>query len=565
MQVNDVSVSSIGDGGPGVVYQVYPRSFRDATGDGIGDIPGIIEKLDYLCELGVDTIWFSPFFKSSQVDQGYDISDFCDIAPEHGTMADFDLLLEEMHARKMKMILDFVLSHTSVDHPWFRESASSKDNPKRNWYIWCDGKKPGGNKPPNNWKAMTGGPAWRYFQNTDQWVYFHFLPCEIDLNYRDPEVKKTMMDVMRFWLDKGVDGFRLDLLHAIYEDEQLRDNPFSWRLLPSDKSTSLLFRSHKYDLNLPETYSFAVELRNLVDEYEPKRFLIGEVFGTMEELRHYYGPHSTGLHMVFLFEFTSTPFRPRRFAKIINRIEEALPDPHTPTYVFGNHDRMRLMTRLGNNEQKAKVAATMQFTLRGVPFIYYGEEIGMPNARINLKTSKDPIGRKYAWLPFSQIKSLGFSLSRDGCRTPMQWDDGQNAGFSANSSVRPWVGISPSYRVVNVKKEKSDPHSLWNCYHRLIQLRRQNSALKRGSLEFVPLGKLSKKCLAYKRIYNDQEAFIYLNFSKRPLRLECPVVRMKVLFSTTPARENIMVEGDGFMTLAPLEGIIFCGSYPGVC
>lgn len=189
----------------------------------------------------------------------------------------------------------------------------------------------------------------------------------------------------------------------------------------------------------------------------------------------------------------------------------------------------------------------------------------MPNARINLKTSKDPIGRKYAWLPFSQIKSLGFSLSRDGCRTPMQWDDGQNAGFSDNSSVRPWVGISPSYRVVNVKKEKSDPHSLWNCYHRLIQLRRQNSALKRGSLEFVPLGKLSKKCLAYKRIYNDQEAFIYLNFSKRPLRLECPVVRMKVLFSTTPARENIMVEGDGFMTLAPLEGIIFCGSYPGVC
>jgi len=557
MQISNVRVSDLGERRPGVVYQVYPRSFKDTTGNGIGDIPGIVVKLDYLKELGVDTIWFSPFFRSPQIDQGYDISDFCNIAPEHGKMADFDLLLNEMHARNMKMILDFVLSHTSIEHPWFLESASSKDNPKRNWYIWRNGKKPDGRKPPNNWRAMTGGPAWQYFRNTDQWAYFHFLPCEVDLNYREPEVKKTMMGIMRFWLDKGVDGFRLDLLHAIYEDERLRDNPLSWRLLPSDKSTSLLFRSHKYDLNLPETYSFAVELRKIVDEYEPKRFLIGEVFGTMEELRHYYGPHSTGLHMIFLFEFTSTAFRPHRYTKLIRRIEEVLPEPHTPTYVFGNHDRMRFITRLGNDTRKAKIAATMQFTLRGIPFIYYGEEIGMPNSKINLKTSKDPIGRKYAWLPFSQIKGLGFSISRDGCRTPMQWDDGPNASFSFNPSTQPWLDISPSYWNLNVKNEKADPNSLWNCYRRLIHLRRENSALQRGAFKFISVGKLGKKCLAYRRIYQNQEIFVYLNFSKKSLRLSCPVGETDVLFSTRPTRKDIPVEADGSMTLAPLEGIIF--------
>lgn len=543
-----------------MVYQVYPRSFRDASGNGIGDIPGIIEKLDYLADLGVDTIWFSPFFKSPQRDQGYDISDFRDIAPEHGTMADFDLLLNRMHARKMKMVLDFVLVHTSIDHPWFRESASSRDNPKRNWYIWRDGKKPGGRKPPNNWRAMTGGRAWLYFPNTDQWVYFHFLPCSIDLNYRNAEVRETMMDTMRFWLDKGVDGFRLDLLHAIYEDEQLRDNPLSWRLLPSDRSTSALFRSHKYDLNLPEAYAFAVDLRRLVDEYGPNRFLIGEVFGSMEELRHYYGPDSTGLHMVFLFEFASTPFRPHRYAKLIDRIERALPEPDTPTYVFGNHDRMRLITRLNNDRDKAKVAATMQLTLRGVPFIYYGEEIGMANARINLKESRDPVGRKYSWLPSFTIERLGFSLTRDGCRTPMQWDDGPNAGFSADPAAVPWLTIPNVYREVNVAGERADPNSLWSCYRQLIQLRRDHSALRMGLLNLIPMGRLGKKCLAYRRTYRDEEIFVYLSFSKKPLQLKCPVGHGDVLFSTSAVRNEVLREPDGFMILAPFEGVVFAPS-----
>lgn len=540
-----------------MVYHVYPRSFRDSSGDGIGDIPGIIEKLDYLADLGVDAIWFSPFFRSPQRDQGYDISDFCDIAPEHGTMADFDRLLKEMHARGMKMILDLVLCHTSIDHPWFRGSASSRDNPKRNWYIWRDGRKPGGRKPPNNWKAMTGGPAWLYFSNTDQWVYFHFLPSQIDLNYREPDVKRTMMDIMRFWLDKGVDGFRLDLLHALYEDEQLRDNPLSWHFLPSDKSTSALFRSHKYDLNMPETYAFAVELRRLIDEYEPKRLLIGEVFGTMDELRHYYGPDSTGLHMVFLFEFTSTPFRPQRYAKLICRVEKALPAPDLPTYVFGNHDRMRLMTRLNHHTGKAKIAATMQLTLRGVPFIYYGEEIGMPNSRIKLRESRDPVGRKYAWLPAFQIKTLGFSLSRDGCRTPMQWDDGSNAGFSSNPAAVPWLPVHPGHEDVNVAAQQADPNSLWNCYRRLIALRKECSALRVGAFDLIPVGKPSKKCLAYRRTHYESTVFVYLNFSGKELRLRCPVENPDLLFSTYEERNEMLTAPDGRLILAPFEGIVF--------
>jgi len=304
-----------------VVYQIYPRSFKDSIGNGIGDIQGIIEKLDYLEDLGIETIWFSPFFESPQQDYGYDVSDFRQIEPSYGSMNDFDKLLKEMHNRNMKIVLDLVLNHTSIKHPWVIESASSKDNPKRNWYIWRDGKKSGGRKPPNNWKALPGGPAWLYYENTDQWVYFHFLPFQPDLNYRNPEVKKEMFDTIRFWLDKGVDGFRLDILHSIYENEDLRDNPITW-MLYSDKKAASYFQHHKYDLNLPETFNFTLELRNIMDEYEPERFLVGEVFGHIEELRKYYGPNNNGLHMVFLFEYTSSAlkFNPKKISKVISRI-----------------------------------------------------------------------------------------------------------------------------------------------------------------------------------------------------------------------------------------------------
>jgi len=541
-----------------VVYQIYPRSFKDTTGNGIGDLQGVIEKLDYLQELGIETIWFSPFFKSPQADHGYDITDFCDIAPEYGSMSDFDKLLKEMHDRDMKIVLDFVLNHTSVEHPWFKESASSRDDPKRDWYIWRDGKRSYGKKPPNNWKTMTGGSAWLYYDNTDQWVYFHFLPSMIDLNYRNPEVKKTMFNVMRFWLNKGVDGFRLDILHAIYEDEQLRNDSFTWKILPSDKSTATLFKAHKYDLNLPETFDFAMELRKVMDEFEPERFLVGEVFGTTEELRKYYGPNNNGLHMAFLFEFTSAPFKPQKYSQIIRSIENALPFPYTPTYVYGNHDRMRFITRLNHDFKKAKLAATMQLTLRGVPFIYYGEEIGMPNTKFKLKTSQDPIGRKLSWVPISQIKGLGFSLTRDGCRTPMQWNDGPNAGFSSDLNIKTWLRVSNSYKKINVAREIKNPGSLLNCYKRLLKIRRENIILQEGKFEFIEMKNLKKKCLAYRRIHNNQEIFTYLNFSKDLLKLDCPVKKPTLLFSTLANRVALNVNSNNnIMKLTPFEGIIF--------
>ncbi|MEJ2296219.1 MAG: alpha-amylase family glycosyl hydrolase, partial [Candidatus Lokiarchaeota archaeon] len=352
-----------------VVYQIYPRSFRDTTGNGIGDLQGIIEKLDYLENLGVETGWFSPFFKSPQKDHGYDVSDFRDIDPVYGTMNDFDILLESMHKRNMKMVLDLVLNHTSDEHPWFMESASSRDNPKRDWYIWADGKKSNGKKPPNNWKALPGGKAWKYDENTEQWYYFHFLPFQPDLNYRNPEVKEEMFDTIRFWLDKGVDGFRLDILHSIYEDPSLRDDEFSWHLFPSDKRVELLFRRHKYDLNLPETVDFAFELRSIIDEYQPERFLVGEAYGSIEEMSKYYGPKNDGLNLCFLFEFMDSKIEPKAYRKVITRIEKSLPYPYTPTYVYGNHDRIRYISRVDNDSKRAKLLATMQLTLRGVPFI----------------------------------------------------------------------------------------------------------------------------------------------------------------------------------------------------
>jgi oligo-1,6-glucosidase/alpha-glucosidase len=540
-----------------MIYQIYPRSFKDSTGDGIGDLRGVIENLDYLQELGVNTVWFSPFLKSPQDDFGYDVSDYYDISPEYGTMADFDELMQEMHARDMKMILDLPLNHTSVEHPWFQESASSRNNPKRDWYIWRDGKKPGGKAPPNNWKAIPGGSAWRYYANTDQWVYFHFLPFQPDLNYRHPEVKEAMFNVMRFWLDKGVDGFRLDMFYAVYKDEPLRNDSFSWALLPSDKTTASLFTAHKYDLNLPETYDFALELRELVDKYQPERLLLGEVFGHIEEIRRYYGPENNGLQLVSLFEFTSTPFKPDKYAKVISRIEKALPPPYTPTYVLSNHDRVRFVTRLKNNPEKAKIAATMQLTLRGVPIIYYGEEIGMPNSEFEPSMSLDPIGRKFAWAPGWLTKLLGLMLTRDGCRTPMQWSDTPTSGFSNNPDATTWLKISDNYKEINVTGESKDPGSVLNCYQRLLKLRKEKEVFQAGTFEFIGLGNLKRKCLAYRRIYKRQTIFIYLNFSKDVLKLEYPAEKPELLFSTKVDRATLGTDSsDVSFTLAPFEGII---------
>ncbi|MFX1572003.1 MAG: alpha-glucosidase [Promethearchaeota archaeon] len=542
-----------------VVYQIYPRSFKDSTGNGIGDLMGIIEKLDYLQDLGIETIWFSPFFESPQQDHGYDITNFREIDPVYGTMEDFDKLLERIHDREMKIVLDLVLNHTSIKHPWFIQSASSKDNSKRNWYIWRDGKKQGGKKPPNNWKAIPGGPAWKYHENTDQWYYFHFLPFQPDLNYRNPKVKEEMFDTMRFWLDKGVDGFRLDILHSIYEDELLRNNPFSWNLALSDKKPACYFQYHKYDLNLPETFELTIELRNIMEEYDPERFLVGEISGSIENVRKYYGPNNNGLHMAFLFEFTSTPFNSKKYRKVISRIEKVLAFPYTPTFVYSNHDRTRHISLLKENIKKAKILAALQLTLRGVPFIYYGEEIGMSNIKFKLKTSEDPLGQKFSKFPFPQIaRILGLSLTRDSCRTPMQWNAEPNAGFTSNPEITTWLKISENYKKINVYNEENDANSLLNCYKQLINVRRESIPLQNGVFHLIDLGKVNKKCIAYNRIYEMHEIYVYLNFSNKELLVEKPTQKPALIFSTLANRKALNPDAyDGNIKLSPLEGVIF--------
>ncbi len=544
-----------------VVYQIYPRSFKDSTGNGIGDLKGVIEKLNYLKELGVETIWLSPFFESPHQDHGYDITNFRKIDPLFGTMEDFDILLKEIHDRDMKIVLDLVLNHTSSEHPWFIESASSKDNPKREWYIWRDGKKSGGKKPPNNWKSILGGPAWKYYHNTDQWFYFHFLPFQPDLNYRNPEVKEEMFNTMRFWLEKGVDGFRLDILHAIFEDIELKDNPFTWTIAESDKKSASLFQLHKYDANLPETYHFVVKLRKLMEEYKPERFLVGEVFGNLEEVKRYYGINNNGLHMIFLFEFTSNvlSFKAKKIKKIISKIEKTFPIPYTPTFVYGNHDRDRYISRLNNNVKKAKILATLQLTLRGVPYIYYGEEIGMSNGKFKLKSSEDPIGRRLSKFPFPTIaKIIGFSLTRDRCRTPMQWDGRANAGFTFSPEVKTWLKINDNYEKINVSNEEKYNDSLFNCYKSLIKVRKENISLLEGTFHFIESEKSSKKCIIYKRIHERQEIFVYLNFSNKVILLKTPIQEPTLVYSTISNRKALnSILYNGNIKLLPFEGIIF--------
>jgi glycosidase len=409
------------------IYQIYPRSFMDSNGDGIGDLRGIISKLDYIQDLGFESIWLSPFFASPQGDFGYDVSDYYAVAPEYGSLADVEDLIDEVHSRGMRILFDLVLNHTSVEHPWFRESRSSRNNPKRDWYIWRDGR---GKRPPNNWKAVVGGSGWHHDGATEQWYYASFLPFQPDLNYRNPDVKAAMFDVVRYWLDKGVDGFRLDIFHCIYKDAQFRDNPFVLRFVPSEDLTTGFFQRWEYNLHRPENFALAQELRAFGDSYTPERVLLGELFGDDDTIRKYLGKQLDGLHLAFLWDLLKLKTDARFFRSVIRHHETRYPAPYTPVYVFGNHDQKRLISRIGNDVSKAKLLALFQFTVRGVPVTYYGEEIGMAEARFPARKAQDPLGRRYGWAPDFLVDLLDLYLNRDGCRTPMQWDDSENGGFA---------------------------------------------------------------------------------------------------------------------------------------
>jgi alpha-glucosidase len=483
----------------GVLYQIYPRSFQDSDGNGVGDLKGIIERLPYLTELGVDALWLSPIFVSPMADFGYDIADYTAIDPLFGTMEDFDALVAAAHGRGLKVLLDFVPNHSSDRHPWFAESRSSRTNPKRDWYIWRDPAPDGG--PPNNWQSEFGGSAWAFDAASGQYYYHAFLAAQPDLNWRNPQVRAAMHDVLRFWLRRGVDGFRVDVIWHLMKDEQFRDNPPNpdyregqpphWRYVPL------------YSADRPEVHDVIRGLRSVIDEF-PERVLIGEIYLPIERLVAYYGRDLSGAHLPFNFSLLETPWQVRAVAALIDRYEAALPPGGWPNWVLGNHDRPRVASRIG--AEQARVAAVLLLTLRGTPTLYYGDEIGMHQVPIRPDQVRDPFEKNVP----------GLGLGRDGCRTPMQWDASPFAGFSA---VEPWLPVAADSAAANVTCEQDDPGSLLNLYRRLIALRRARPPLRQGRYRPLPAGGDS---LAYLRESDDDRVLVALNFSANPAIIELP-------------------------------------------
>ncbi len=529
------------------VYQIYPRSWFDTDGDGIGDIQGIIAKLDYLKDLGFETIWISPYTQSPQRDFGYDVSNYTAISPQYGTMELFEKLLQEIHHRNMKLVFDLVMNHTSDEHEWFKESASSRTNPKADWYVWRDGKGENGMKRPNNWRAMSGNWAWTYNSTRKQFYYNAFLPFQPDLNYHNPEVKRAMFDVARFWLAKGVDGFRLDIISAIYEDSTFKNNPASIHAMPSDKSLTIYFQHLSNNFLQEQSFEFATELRSVIDEFHnPDRFLLGESHGNenvINKFCDYKG--KKGLKAVFLFKAVSTPFKATPFRNMIGRFEAAFPEPLIPTLVFANHDRTRVITRLGGSIEKAKLLALFQFTARGIPFTYFGEEIGIPRVRIPLKEGLDAIAIQHKNLPQGLVNMTIETLNRDECRTPMLWNGKPNAGFCAEGK-KTWLPVAAKYKDINVEKQLSEHNSQINFFKKVIHLRNEIPALHQGSLE-IAKDLCTRKILAYYRMADGKKYLVLLNMSKS--KIKNPVANGTMLISTHTANEQPVLQ--------PYEGRVF--------
>jgi len=530
------------------IYQIYPRSFADANNDGIGDLRGVISRLNYIQDLGFETIWISPFFCSPQQDFGYDISNYLDIAPEYGTLADADEMIREIHARGMRVLFDLVLNHTSIEHPWFRESRSSRNNPKRDWYIWRDGR---GKHPPNNWKAIPGGSGWHYDEHTGQWYYASFLPFQPDLNWRNPAVKKAMFKSVRFWLDRGVDGFRLDIFHSIYKDQKFTDNPFSWRYLPKDDQYGF-FQVWKNSLNQPEVFKLAKELRALLDTYQPERMLIGEVFGSIENQKRFLGENLDGLHLTFLWELLNLKSTASFLRTVVQNYEKNYPAPYTPVYVYGNHDCKRLISLTNDDMRIAKLLAMFQLTVRGVPVIYYGEEIGMADGNFPAKTALDPIGRRFKWVPRFLVNLLDLYINRDGCRTPMQWNAGPNAGF-CDADVTPWLPVHENRDIANVQDQLEQDDSLINLYRDLLHLRRESTALRTGKLELIADPAMDKNILAYKRTAHEQTIMVVLNFGNQAAQFRNPTGCDQTLLAVSIDQ----LDNPRNIQLPPFAGIIF--------
>jgi alpha-glucosidase len=503
-----------------ILYQIYPCSFQDANGDGVGDLAGIRTRLAHLSELGVDALWLSPIFASPMADFGYDIADYSAIDPLFGTMADFDNLLADAHAHGLKVVLDFVPNHTSIEHPWFKQSRASRNDAKRDWYIWRDAAPGGG--PPNNWLSEFGGPAWTFDKTTGQSYYHAFLAAQPDLNWRNPQVVAAMHDVMRFWLKRGVDGFRVDALWHLIKDDQLRANPENPDFRPGDPPHRRLLPLYSGDR--PEVQDALRGMRQVIDEF-PDRLLIAEVYLPFARLMAYYGRDLSGAHLPFNFALLSAPWRARDIAKLIDEYEAALPPGAWPNWVLGNHDRPRVLSRVG--ERQARVAAMLLLTLRGAPTLYFGDEIGLPQAVITPERVQDPFEQNVP----------GLGLGRDGCRTPMQWDASRFAGFS---KAEPWLPLTEDFATRNVANERADKASLYNLYRRLIALRRAHPALAVGS--YAPVA-ADGNVLAYLRERAGERFFVALNFGPRPALAVLPKGSGTVALSVLGGRGGERVRG----------------------
>jgi len=512
----------------GVIYQVYPRSFQDSNGDGIGDLAGITSRLPYLAGLGIDAVWLSPIYPSPMADFGYDVADYCDIDPMFGTLGDFKQFADRAHELGLKVLLDFVPNHSSDRHPWFEESRSSRENPKRDWYLWRDPAADGG--PPNNWLSRMGGSAWEWDERTGQYYYHAFLREQPDLNWRNPQVRRAMDDVLRFWLDRGVDGFRVDVLWLLIKDSQFRDNPPNPAYEPGKPEHHQQLQTYTEDH--PEVHEIVRSMRATLDEYG-ERVLIGEIYLPVPQLVRYYGANGDGADMPFNFQLLNAAWNAGEIARMIRDYESALPEHAWPNWVLGNHDNPRVASRVG--EVQARVAAVLLLTLRGTPTLYYGDEIGMTDGEIPPDQVQDP----------AEIRQPGIGQGRDPERTPMQWDAAlPGAGFT---NGRSWLPISTD---TSVRAQDGDPSSMLSLYRRLLELRRSNAALVQGAIENVAA---SGDVLTFERHYRGQRLFIALNMGAADAVMQ-PRSGV-VLLSTLAGREGQALPESGYR-LAGSEAII---------
>jgi alpha-glucosidase len=494
-----------------VIYEIYPRSFQDSNGDGIGDLDGIIQRLDYLVKLGVNAIWVAPIYRSPMADFGYDVADYCDLDPIFGAMEDFDRLLTEAHRRNLKVILDFVPNHSSDQHPWFIESRSSRESAKRDWYLWRD--------EPNNWMSNFGGSGWEWDVGTNQYYYHSFLKEQPDLNWRNPAVRTAMYDALRFWLNKGVDGFRVDVMWLLIKDDQYRDNPLD--NLPV------------YNSDRPEVHEVVAEMRAVIDSYS-ERVLIGEIYLPLKNLMIYYGQNLSGANLPFNFLLLQSPWNAQAVGEIISEYMSMLPSEAWPNWVLGNHDNPRIATRVGLSQ--VGIAAMLLFTLPGTLTLYYGDEIGMANALIPPEEIQDP----------AEKRQPGIGMGRDPERTPMTWDGSETAGFTRG---RPWLPLVADHRVVNVEAEEADRASILNLYRKLIALRRAYPILVGGELRSITS---SGDLLSYERAAGNERLVIFLNFGESPIRVNA---ESGSVLAGTPSRRGAD-RVDGFVELKGSEGLV---------